>query len=183
VKALHLLAPKFFPLRDKEIAKKYDCNYAKDPLNKYLCFLGKIKHIAEQLDNDDEVKALVKDTKKTLLKLIDEYNYVTYTLPESARKAKREKEINRQDEATVQTRKRYELFGYPVTAVLRWMGKEGWTKKEALKALAHFNVKCSPNTVTIQVRRGANGVEGYPVPITPEQARQLNQAVGRALKF
>jgi hypothetical protein len=183
VKALHLLAPKFFPLWDKEIAKKYDCNYANDPLNKYLCFLGKIKDIAEELDNADEVKALVKDTKKTLIKLIDEYNYVTYTLPELARKAKRGKEINRQDEATVQTRKRYELFGYPVTAVLRWMGKEGWTKKEALKALAHFNVKCSPNTVTIQVRRGAKGGEGYPAPITPEQARQLNQAVGRAMKF
>jgi len=33
VKALHLLAPNFFPLWDKEIAVKYGCDYAKGPLS------------------------------------------------------------------------------------------------------------------------------------------------------
>jgi hypothetical protein len=87
VKALHLLAPDFFPLWDKEIAVKYGCDYAKGPLKKYLCFFVKIKGIAEELATDEEVKSLVGATKRTLIKLIDEYNYVTYTLPALKKKA------------------------------------------------------------------------------------------------
>jgi hypothetical protein len=93
VKALHLLAPDFFPLWDEAIAKDgYGCHYAKDPLGQYHCFIGKIKENAERLDKDDEVKSLVTSTRKSLIKLIDEYNYVTHTLPALKRKAEKGKE-------------------------------------------------------------------------------------------
>ena len=92
VKALHLLSPDFFPLWDEAIAKDgYECNYTKDPLGQYLCFIGKIKDNAERLDKDEEVKLLVGSTHKKLIKLIDEYNYVTHTLPALARKAEKAK--------------------------------------------------------------------------------------------
>jgi len=87
VKALHLLAPDFFPLWDKEIAVKFGCDYARGPLSNYLCFFGKIKDIAEDLATDEAVRSLVGTTKRTVIKLIDEYNYVTCTLPALKKKA------------------------------------------------------------------------------------------------
>lgn len=72
-KALHLLAPGFFPLWDKEIAWAYGCYYNEDPADKYVTFSKITKTIAEG------VKDYVPRTNKTLLKLIDEYNYSKYT--------------------------------------------------------------------------------------------------------
>jgi len=75
-KALHLLAPDFFPLWDKKIAHAYGCDYSSDPATKYLVFLVKSKDMVERLQSTTDVKA----TGKTLLKLVDEYNYAKYTL-------------------------------------------------------------------------------------------------------
>ncbi len=72
-KALHLLAPSFFPLWDKKIAKGYGCDYSAYPLRKYLKFFKMTKDIAEKLHEIVDVPG------RTLLKLIDEYNYALYT--------------------------------------------------------------------------------------------------------
>jgi len=75
-KALHLLAPGFFPLWDTQIARAYSCYYAYKPIDKYLAFAGKMRQMAEELrQNGVDSQA----TGKTLLKLIDEYNYAKYT--------------------------------------------------------------------------------------------------------
>ena len=73
-KALHLLAPKFFPLWDERIAKAkpYKCYYDKNPAEKYVEFCKKTKIVA------DEVRNYISCSDKTLLKLIDEYNYSKY---------------------------------------------------------------------------------------------------------
>jgi hypothetical protein len=72
-KALHLLAPGFFPLWDEKIARAYDCYYDGDPPGQYMAFFLKTKAIAEALAPQ------VKTDGKTLLKLIDEYNYAKFT--------------------------------------------------------------------------------------------------------
>jgi hypothetical protein len=72
-KALHLLAPGFFPLWDAEIAKRYACHYAVDPEESYLVFIKKTKDIAEKLSPS------VRVSGRTLVKMIDEYNYAKYT--------------------------------------------------------------------------------------------------------
>lgn len=72
-KALHLLAPGFFPLWDDKIARAYDCYYADDPAGQYMAFFGKTKVIAEALAPKVSLEG------KTLLKLIDEYNYARFT--------------------------------------------------------------------------------------------------------
>jgi len=72
-KALHLLAPEFFPLWDDAIARAYGCHYFIDPAEKYIKFCNITKEIAEVVKN----YRLPSD--KTLLKLIDEYNYCKYT--------------------------------------------------------------------------------------------------------
>lgn len=72
-KALHLLAPEFFPIWDEKIAKNYKCYYGNNPADKYIQFCKITKEFAEK------VKDYKRDSEKTLLKLIDEYNYSKYT--------------------------------------------------------------------------------------------------------
>lgn len=74
-KALHLLAPSFFPLWDDRIARGYHCHYSYDPAGKYLVFMERIKKLAEKIQISKEWQA----TGETLLKMIDEYNYTKYT--------------------------------------------------------------------------------------------------------
>lgn len=72
-KALHLLSPGFFSLWDDRIAREYDCHYAHQPAEKYVAFSYKMKEIAKQIG------ANVSCGNKTILKLIDEYNYAKFT--------------------------------------------------------------------------------------------------------
>ncbi len=74
-KALHLLAPDFFPLWDYKIARAYGCAYSSNPAEKYLIFFRKSKEMVENLPSSVDAKAM----GKTLLKLIDEYNCAKYT--------------------------------------------------------------------------------------------------------
>lgn len=68
-KALHLLAPAFFPLWDDKIAREYDCRY------QYISFIQKMKGLVEILTPEIDLQ----NSEKTLLKLIDEYNYARFT--------------------------------------------------------------------------------------------------------
>ncbi len=74
-KALHPLAPDFFPLWDNKIAQAYGCAYSSNPAKKYLMFINESKEMVEQLQSSVNAKA----TGKKFLKLIDEYNYAKYT--------------------------------------------------------------------------------------------------------
>jgi len=73
-KALHLLAPRFFPLWDLKIANAYGCRYSADPASIYLRFLIKIRGLARAMGN-----VHIEGTSKTVVKLIDEYNYARFT--------------------------------------------------------------------------------------------------------
>jgi hypothetical protein len=68
-KALHLLAPAFFPLWDDKIAREYECHY------EYIPFIRKMKDMASLL----EPVVDIQKGGRTLLKLIDEYNYSKFT--------------------------------------------------------------------------------------------------------
>jgi hypothetical protein len=72
-KALHLLAPGFFPLWDNKIARAYRCHYSHNPSGQYLQFMKISKGMAESLRGKIETRG------STLLKVIDEYNYVKFT--------------------------------------------------------------------------------------------------------
>ena len=71
-KALHLLAPRFFPLWDDKIAKAYDCSYTNRPAAKYLAFMRISSDQAGQLEG-------VVTDEWGVLKIIDEYNYAKFT--------------------------------------------------------------------------------------------------------
>lgn len=79
-KALHLLAPAYFPLWDETIAREYGCDYsnsrlATDRAAQYLKFMKLCQRIAARFAPPIGIPA----TGKTLLKVIDEYNYVKFT--------------------------------------------------------------------------------------------------------
>jgi hypothetical protein len=76
--------------------------------------------------------------------------------------------------------KRYDLFGHPVTGVLRWMGKNGWKFAQARAALDKLGIDCADGTLTAQLGAGAKGKRGDPSPVTPEQAAKLTAAAGGA---
>ncbi len=75
-KALHLLAPGYFPLWDFKIAKAYGCRYAAHPEAKYVAFVRKMKHVAEQLTAQG---VTLGNSTKVTLKVLDEYSYARYT--------------------------------------------------------------------------------------------------------
>ncbi len=84
-KALHLLAPNFFPLWDQYIAPAYGCPYNGElPKVAYIAFTRRIQVMAVQLkaelasDVDARKEWL---SNKPLLKRIDEYSYMKYTIP------------------------------------------------------------------------------------------------------
>ena len=75
-KALHLLAPEFFPLWDNKIAQKYHCSFNRNNApRKYVDFCRAIRDVAGEVKS---YQNLPKDSR-TLVKLIDEYNYSKYT--------------------------------------------------------------------------------------------------------
>jgi len=76
-KALHLIAPNFFPIWDIEISKGYGCHWYKSEFapEKYIYFCKKIMDFVQYL-----LDQRIKDkTGMTLLKIIDEYNYSKFT--------------------------------------------------------------------------------------------------------
>jgi len=72
-KALHLLAPAFFPLWDYRIARAYKCYYQYRPSEKYVSFCKIMRSFVE------EVRGFVERSDVSMLKLVDEYNYSIYT--------------------------------------------------------------------------------------------------------
>lgn len=72
-KALHILAPGFLPLWDAAIAAQYVPAYHRNPERKYVRFCWQMKELART------VQGYCDPGPKTVLKLIDEYNYARYT--------------------------------------------------------------------------------------------------------
>ena len=80
-KFLHIICPNFFPLWDDKIAKRYGCGWGKSEFSfkSYWEYMVKVKDQVENLKDPEtgEIKEILKEY--TILKLIDEYNYMSYT--------------------------------------------------------------------------------------------------------
>lgn len=79
-KALHLLCPKFFPLWDNKIAMGYGCKWpsSEKSFDYYWKFLGLTAEQVKKLERDG--KSDFQYPNLSTLKLVDEYNYVHFTL-------------------------------------------------------------------------------------------------------
>lgn len=86
-KALHLLAPRMFPLWDNKIARRYGCGFTGAPGSaaKYVRFTQRIKDVLAGLAAEMPLAQLEAELNaqarfpKPILKFIDEYNYARYT--------------------------------------------------------------------------------------------------------
>ncbi len=81
---------------------------------------------------------------------------------------------------------RYLIWGFPVTAIFRFMGSAGWDKSQAMLALTALGIpdgEVSPATAGIQMLAGKKGGDcggRGPIPaLTPEQVKGLDTAAGR----
>lgn len=97
-KALHLLAPEFLPLWDGRIARKYRCGWSKrkPPAFCYLKFVEEIQQVCKHIVGDYTkinrlpariaVKRIEEDCcfgdfRRSLIKLVDEYNFEKFVRP------------------------------------------------------------------------------------------------------
>ena len=70
------------------------------------------------------------------------------------------------------------VFGHPVTAVIRFMGSEGWTFKQARESLDRLNIDVSDPTVKTQLSAGQKskddkGYRGEPAKLSATQIKTL----------
>lgn len=90
-------------------------------------------------------------------------------------------------------RARMSIWGHPATAVLRWMGKQRFTKDQALAALedlkrdSELDKLPSPASISIFLQAGRTGRRGEPAKLTADQEKKLlgyrtDAAVGVAKK-
>lgn len=164
---------------------------AKQPLKvlaKNVAYLPKLDGIGElQLDNDD-LQTLLADVLRDLeedgKKGVEVVEDVEDTPAAKGAKtqgaspaAKPSKNGNGSGKGFgSHTGQRYELFGHPVTAVIRWMGKNNFNFASARKALDEAGVACADATVKIQLRAGAKGERGDPAKLSKEDQAKLVKA-------
>jgi len=71
----------------------------------------------------------------------------------------------------------YFLFDYPVAAVIRWMGKHGWTFADARKALDASGLDdVADDTIYAMLAAGKKGQRGEPAPLTVEEVAELEES-------
>jgi len=69
--------------------------------------------------------------------------------------------------------KRKRIFGFPITSVVRWMGKEGWTLDEARIAIRTLNCDITDSTLRTQLTAGKNGKRGEPAKLSISETEEL----------
>lgn len=72
---------------------------------------------------------------------------------------------------------RQSLFGFPVTHVLRWMGKDDWTMQEATVAMQRLGMDVAKATISAQLLAGRKGQRGEPANLTQDQIKQLYSTI------
>ncbi|MFB0561318.1 MAG: hypothetical protein ACETWM_08925 [Candidatus Lokiarchaeia archaeon] len=100
-KLLHLLKPNLFPIWDQYIKNFYHRLHSKEEEKKlggecYFNFMGQTKEITLSFSEEEKSKLSYMCGKNTIIRIIDEHNYVNITLPiqkekEQERKLKEQK--------------------------------------------------------------------------------------------
>jgi hypothetical protein len=104
---------------------------------------------------------------------------ILWATGKAARKADADSPPSQGDEGS---RPSYDCLGFPVSAVLRWMGAHDWTFAEAKKALAELCPECKKGTIRTYLRAGARGERGEPAGLTDAQVKRLEAAAGKGQK-
>lgn len=72
---------------------------------------------------------------------------------------------------------RTDLFGHPVSAVIRWMGKKGWSFDHARSALDNLNCsQVADGTIRTYLQAGKQGLRGEAAALDADQEAELYAA-------
>lgn len=72
------------------------------------------------------------------------------------------------------------IFGYSVSAFVRWMGTKNYTNEEARKVLTEFGVEAAEGTITTKLWDGRTHKKGVKVaPVTSEEEQQIVRIIGK----
>jgi CHAD domain-containing protein len=69
------------------------------------------------------------------------------------------------------------LFGHSVTAVIRTLGKEGWSFGDTKAALKAQGLSIADATIRAQLLAGRNGTRGEPAVLKEKELKQLKKSV------
>jgi len=69
------------------------------------------------------------------------------------------------------------LFGYHPTAVIRWMGAQGWKFSAAQAVLEHYGFSIADATIRTQLAAGRRGERGAPAKLSDDQMNGLREAL------
>lgn len=72
---------------------------------------------------------------------------------------------------------RISFLGHPVTAAIRWMGKDGFSFAEARKVCTEFGVEVADATIRAQLLAGKNGQRGPAAELTQDQVDKVYAAM------
>lgn len=70
-------------------------------------------------------------------------------------------------------KKRMSWEGHGATAVIRWMGVDGWEFKQAQKVIRSLDLDIADATIRAQLYRGAKGKGGDPAKLSTAQEKEL----------
>lgn len=78
---------------------------------------------------------------------------------------------------------RTELFGFPGTRVIRWMGANGYTLEQVAKVVEAYSLPLQASTQKLQFVSGTKGLDrngkpDTPVPLSEENVRELRAVLG-----
>lgn len=65
-----------------------------------------------------------------------------------------------------------DIYGHSCTAIIRWMGAQGWTNKQCMGVLVSYGVYPSPATIQTQRQRQRKGLGKVPT-LTDVQVTEL----------
>lgn len=93
--------------------------------------------------------------------------------------AKAETEEPKRSQNGNEVKHRTKLYGYAITAIIRWMGKSHWEFHEAKKVLTGLAIDVSDVTIKIQLKEGKQGGGKPPAPLTKQQRRELHKLLAK----
>jgi len=78
------------------------------------------------------------------------------------------------DQTPKEKKQHEDIFGHTVSAIIRWMGKNGWKFSEAQRVLEERGLTdVAEGTIRTYLQAGKQGLRGAPAELTPEQAHEL----------
>ena len=139
-------------------------------------FLQRLQNVAVGIDDLSGTETFLRDSVNT--------HY--YSFGNRADVIKEDRRMARKNQDTTVdeqpkpggSRPRLTLFGKPITQVLRWMGREGYSAAQATVAMERLSVPVAQGTINTSISNGQRDAEGLKVAVLdPSEIKELRAAI------